>query len=79
VATATLGGEQFKIYCVAYSDEKTDLPPGSVVTADTKRGLLVSCGKGETIYVKTLQTAGCKRMDAEQYLCGHSIDCGEPS
>jgi methionyl-tRNA formyltransferase len=76
-ATSTLGGEQFKIYSVAYSDEKTALPPGSVVTADPKRGLLVSCGKGETIFVKTLQTAGSKRMDAEQYLLGHTISCGD--
>lgn len=72
VATATLGGTDFKIYCVEYTDEKTDQAPGTPV-ALTKKGLLVSCGGGDVLLVRELQAAGGKRMNAADYFRGHPI------
>ena len=70
VATASLGGTDFKIYRVEYTDEKTDKAPGTPV-AMTKKGLLVSCG--DVLLVRELQAAGGKRMNAADYFRGHPI------
>lgn len=72
VATASLGGTDFKIYRVEYTDEKTDKEPGTPV-ALTKKGLLVSCGGGDVLLVRELQAAGGKRMNAADYFRGHPI------
>ncbi len=72
VATASLGGTDFKIYRVEYTDEKTDKAPGTPV-AMTKKGLLVSCGGGDVLLVRELQAAGGKRMNAADYFRGHPI------
>ena len=72
VATASLGGTDFKIYRVEYTDEKTDKAPGTPV-ALTKKGLLVSCGGGDVLLVRELQAAGGKRMNAADYFRGHPI------
>ena len=72
VATAALGGTDFKIYRVEYTDEKTEKAPGTPV-ALTKKGLLVSCGGGDVLLVRELQAAGGKRMNAADYFRGHPI------
>ena len=72
VATASLGGTDFKIYRVEYTDKKTDQAPGTPV-ALTKKGLLVSCGGGDVLLVRELQAAGGKRMNAADYFRGHPI------
>ena len=72
VATAELGGTEFKIYRVEYSDQKTDKAPGSLV-ALTKKGLLVACQGGDTVLVRELQAKGGKRMPAPDYFRGHPI------
>ena len=72
VATARLGGTDFKIYRVEYTDQKTDLAPGSLV-ALTKKGLLVACAGGDVLLVRELQAQGGKRMGAADYFRGHPI------
>ena len=72
VATAELGGAEFKIYRVEYADQKTEKAPGSLV-ALTKKGLLVACQDGNTVLVRELQAKGGKRMPAPDYFRGHPI------
>ena len=72
VATAELGGTEFKIYRVEYADQKTEKAPGSLV-ALTKKGLLVACHDGNTVLVRELQAKGGKRMPAPDYFRGHPI------
>ncbi len=48
--------------------------PGSLLRAD-KRGLLIACGK-DALLVKEIQPEGKKRMTAEAFLCGCSLDPG---
>ena len=72
VATAELGGTEFKIYRVEYADQKTEKAPGSLV-ALTKKGLLVACQDGDTVLVRELQAKGGKRMPAPDYFRGHPI------
>lgn len=72
VATATLGGTEFKIYRVEYTQQHTDKAPGSLVALE-KAGLLVACADGEVVRVAELQAAGGKRMRAADYFRGHPI------
>ena len=72
VATANLGGTEFKLYRVEYTQQKTDKAPGSLV-ALTKKGLLVACRDGDTVLVRELQAQGGKRMPAPDYFRGHPI------
>ena len=72
VATAELGGTEFKIYRVEYTDQKTDKAPGALV-ALTKKGLLVACKDGDTVLIRELQAKGGKRMPAPDYFRGHPI------
>ena len=72
VATATLGGTEFKIYRVEYTDQKTEKAPGALV-ALTKKGLLVACRGGDVVLVRELQAQGGKRMPAPDYFRGHPI------
>lgn len=72
VATAELDGKVFKIYSAEYTQNKTDKPPGSVVSAG-KKGIEIACLDGETVLITELQAAGKKRMKASDYLLGHPI------
>ena len=70
-AVCELAGRRFKVYRTAPS-EGTDATPGTVLSAD-RRGIRVSCGGGESLYITELQAEGGKRMDAAAYLLGHPI------
>ncbi len=49
--------------------------PGAVLTADSRGGLVIACGKG-AVRVLELQAPGGKAMRAEDYLRGHQIPVG---
>lgn len=72
IATTEIFGVSFRVFEVAYTENKTDLPAGSVVSAG-KQGIEMACGNGETLMIKRLQAAGGKRMDAAAYLLGHPL------
>lgn len=72
VATAVLGGTQFKIYCAEREDEKTDAEPGTILEL-TKKGLKIACGANEVVTVTRLQAEGGKRMSAADYFRGHPL------
>ena len=72
VATAELGGVTLKIFSALLTHRRTDLAPGSVVSAG-KDGIEIACGDGETVLLTEVQAPGKKRMRAEDYLRGHKL------
>lgn len=72
-ATAEFAGTPFKIYRAEYTNSSTVRPCGTVVSADSKRGIEVACGNGETLLITRLQAAGGKQMSAGDYLRGHPM------
>lgn len=73
VATAQFGEEVFKIFSAEYTENISQNPCGSVVSADCKRGIEVSCGGNKTLLITSLQAPGGKRMSACDYLRGHPM------
>ena len=72
VATAELGGVTLKVFSALLIHRRTDLAPGSVVSAG-KDGIEIACGDGETVLLTEVQAPGKKRMRAEDYLRGHKL------
>ncbi len=73
IALTTLDGVRMKIYTA--QPENGQGAAGTVLEADTKKGLLIACGTG-AIRVQELQMVGGKRMAAKDYLRGHAIALG---
>lgn len=69
-AVTTYKGEVVKIY----ETEKTDGTgsAGEILGIVKGKGLKVACGNG-AVFVKTVQFAGSKRMNVEDYARGHEI------
>ena len=72
VATAELDGVSFRVFGAEYTDTKTALAPGKIVSAG-KAGIEVACGGGQTLRITEIQAAGKKRMSAAAFLLGHPM------
>ncbi len=72
VATMDLEGETLRVFAAAYTENRTEKAPGSVVSAG-KAGLEMACAGGETLLLTELQAPGKKRMRAADYLRGHPV------
>lgn len=72
VATAELDGVSFRVFGAEYTDTKTALAPGKIVSAG-KTGIEVACGGGQTLRITEIQAAGKKRMSAAAFLLGHPM------
>lgn len=72
VATAELDGVSFRVFGAEYTDTKTALAPGKIVSAG-KAGIEVACGDGQTLRITEIQAAGKKRMSAAAFLLGHPM------
>ena len=70
-AYTTYMGDTLKIY----EAEKTEGEgkPGQILGIEKKKGLKVACKDG-AIFIKTVQFAGLKRMNIEDYARGHKIE-----
>ena len=73
IALSQLDGATVKIYTA--EPAKGNGEPGEVLVADVKNGLVVACGDG-AVRICELQMPGGKRMDARDYLRGHTIPVG---
>jgi len=71
-AACEVAGRQFKLFR-AKAGEAASAVPGTVLSAD-KNGLVVACGKGESLVILELQEAGGKRLAVADYLRGHPIN-----
>lgn len=73
-ATTVVGGKNVKVFQTE-SGSTTDAVPGTVVSAG-KQGIEIACGDGQTLRITQLQAEGGKRMAADDYLRGHSVQVG---
>ncbi|MCL2827858.1 MAG: methionyl-tRNA formyltransferase [Oscillospiraceae bacterium] len=69
VATAIIGGREFKLYAARKGDGRDE--PGTVLSTG-KDGLEIACGDGSVV-ITELQAPGKKRMDAGAYLRGNPL------
>lgn len=63
-----------KIYSAAKTQEKADLPAGTITAG--KKQLFISAANGEMLEIKELQLAGKKRMKAQDFVNGQK-GCAE--
>lgn len=73
-ASTVLGGKTLKIHSAVLSDKKANNKSGEVV--DTNGRLIVACGDGNCIELKTVQLEGKKRMEVSAFLNGYSVEKG---
>ena len=73
-ASTVLSGKTLKIHSAVLSDKKANNKTGEVIDANGR--LIVSCGDGNCIELKTVQLEGKKRMDVSAFLNGYSIEKG---
>lgn len=74
-AFTTLGDQTIKVFDVEILPGAPSGEAGKIIAADAKNGLVVSCGDHD-MELKTIQMPGAKRMNAKDYLRGHTMDTG---
>ena len=74
-AFTAAGDGNMKVFEVRICGGKTDAAPGTVLAADAKTGLVVACGDAQ-LELTQIQMPGAKRMNAKDYLRGHSVEVG---
>ena len=74
-AFTTLGDQTIKVFELAVQDGAASGAPGEIIAADAKQGLVVSCGDHDVILAQ-IQMPGAKRMNARDYLRGHTMETG---
>ncbi len=72
--STTLNGKTLKIHSAVLSDKKGNNKPGEVVDSNGK--LIVCCGDGKCVELKTVQLEGKKRMEVSAFLNGYPIEKG---
>ena len=72
IATAKIGGQNFKVYSTVIVENPTGAPAGTVLSL-TKTGLQIACGEG-AVEIQILQAEGGKRMAAPDYFRGHPLE-----
>ena len=73
-ASTTLNGKTLKIHSAVLSDKKANNKPGEVVDSNGK--IIVCCGDGNCVELKTVQLEGKKRMEVSAFLNGNSLEKG---
>lgn len=68
-------GKMIKILFAKASDEKTDLPCGTVI--EGKDAIKIAAGEGSVLEILTLQPEGGKAMDVKAFLLGRTLEKGE--
>lgn len=74
-AFTTLGDQTIKVFALDVQEGDASGAPGEIVAADAKRGLVVACGDHD-VRLEQIQMPGAKRMNAKDYLRGHSMESG---
>ncbi len=73
-ASTTLNGKTLKIHSAVLSEKTANNKVGEVVDSNGK--LVVACGDGKCIELKTVQLEGKKRMEVSAFLNGYSVEKG---
>lgn len=69
------GEQTIKIFEISIRDGAPSGQPGEIIAADAKQGFVVSCADHD-VEMLTIQMPGAKRMNAKDYLRGHTVDTG---
>lgn len=77
IAYALLNGAPVNVFQAEVCSESTNEPFGTVVSDSPKKGLILSCGNGETIKILEAQMPGGKRMKGSDLLNGRKITKGQ--
>lgn len=73
-AYTSLNGKTLKVWAGRVRDENTEAEPGTVIRTD-KEGIHVACGQGVLILTE-VQLEGKKRMEADAFLRGYTVETG---
>ncbi len=73
-AYSMAGDVRCKVLSVKRSDAQSSAAPGSVVAADSKRGIIVRCADSYVL-LETIQMPGGKALSSRDYLRGHEFNC----
>lgn len=74
-AFTTLGDQTIKVFALAVQAGAASGAPGEIIATDARRGLVVSCGDHDAV-LEQIQMPGAKRMNAKDYLRGHTMETG---
>ncbi len=75
-AYATIDGQRLKVHRTAVHVENGELgPPGEILHADSRAGLVVACGRG-AVSLLDLQLEGKRSLRWHQFLAGHRLEAG---
>lgn len=77
IAYALLNGAPVNVFQAEVCSERANEPFGTVVSDSPKKGLILSCGNGETIKILEAQMPGGKRMKGSDLLNGRKITKGQ--
>lgn len=77
IAYALLNGAPVNVFQAEVYSESANEPFGTVVSDSPKKGLILSCGNGETIKILEAQMPGGKRMKGSDLLNGRKITKGQ--
>ena len=69
-----LNGKTLKVWVSAVEEGEAGAEPGTVIKTD-KKGIYVACGK-DVLVLKEIQLEGKKRMEADAFLRGYSVETG---
>ena len=69
-------GATLKVHATHLVERASDASPGTVLSADRARGLVVGCGRG-AIALDAVQPEGKRRMTASEYLAGRALRVGD--
>jgi len=72
VAWTVCGGEIIKIYSAKVTDKKSSKAPGTVVTCDSKNGLMVATGDYD-LAIDLMQLSGKKAMNSRVFFVGNNL------
>lgn len=74
-AFTTQGEQTIKVFALVIREGAASGAPGEIIAADAKQGLVVSCGDHDAELTQ-IQMPGAKRMNARDYLRGHTMETG---
>ena len=74
-AFTTIQDQTIKVFDIVVKEGAATGVPGEIIAADAKQGLVVSCGDHD-VEMLTIQMPGAKRMNAKDYVRGHTMDTG---
>lgn len=70
-----LEGDRFKIWDTRVLEETTAASPGEIVEVDTEK-IWIACGDGTILSLLSVQPAGKRRLNIEDYLQGADLEVG---